>query len=1226
MVATRRGARTAPAEEAIPEEAILALRKKPIRKATATKATPATAKTSALRGTRSRTAAVLKAEEEVAADEGQTRETAAPTKRAGRAKKATPVGPQPPNNAAIEIDEAIQAPKGAASKAKQPVLSQRTRTIALPDPEVETAPRATRQTKSKADAPKALSPKKITQINTTRGRGTTASTEAKTKAQVRPRAQVTARTTRRRQVFDENEDVPSSQIVIGLDSDVEIVESVKSVLRTASPARPSPQKHAEPVEESEASMSSRPTTPSDSPAPVFRQPVDYTEDEIDGAVSEGDEDEDVVHHSASEDELCGPKTPMKRAVGGNSTHFYNSAQKSRNAATPLASVARTVIQGTIPPVAEAQSNPPAMSQHRSRVAANKAIGEHETTEHYDDTQVLDSDIDTIHHEPWITHDDPNETIIISDGEADSSLTMLSSTPQPPIPTHDFYVAPSAPSSVSQTLSTPMATYESDDSVVISPVRAQPQPEYDEEDLEDASLEDVSDVTVDHSASLEPETIPWENLRQDVTIPVNFDLHFAHVRSPAVQPSQDLHEGSLDMSDMRTTRLVTTSTYPTASPVRDQTVNLNDFVDFGALAEPTQRLELPLPAAVDYDPGEESEEEDEVDWFAQEAPIAQSQDVEESEAEYDLDEVTVVITRRVSSTPSTGERESLVDPSMEGVALGNEQPMDNNTVCHTSQADGEKFEGSADNMADATETNDASVPHYALPTVAFDARRKSLLAFGQHTPVKAGSRPDTSDGASIARVARPFEQPWWTHSRRQSTSSGVAATPMRLTAHKSTSTPSSALREDLSGTPSRIAQRSAQQTPRERFPRLAPQDDYERHAQTIAGPTRYQTPLQKATLRAATALRPKAIVNQAPSTTRIATPSATPRARYPRLAAKEVPQPALATPVQSASGTTSLTAQGPQSTSPNAAARPVADVGKPVATSRQRFPRLAARNNYSEHAATVSAVSRFRTPTQASPKRPSTTLRPQSIRIKTPLKPAGQVTPARAAMTPHPSAPLRGAMILVEIFTLDGASASAPFIALLHRLGARTTKNWSERVTHVVFKDGSPTTLQRVRLHNKDAETSGKGTKVHCVNSRWVSDCESDGSRCDETDEAYAVDVTEIPRGGSRRRKSMEPSALINIGGNVVEDRKSSLGGRSSGGRTSFGRSPLKALTFESPVKSAVEKENVAESRLDEEPATPAYLAAPDKLVQMTAPMKRVKKLELNAGQGRRLTSLWEARD
>nr|OQO03072.1 hypothetical protein B0A51_18563 [Rachicladosporium sp. CCFEE 5018] len=804
--------------------------------------------------------------------------------------------------------------------------------------------------------------------------------------------------------------------------------------------------------------------------------------------------------------------------------------------------------------------------------------------------------------------------------------MLSSTPQPPIPTHDFYVAPSAPSSVSQTLSTPMATYESDDSVVISPVRAQPQPEYDEEDLEDASLEDVSDVTVDHSASLEPETIPWENLRQDVTIPVNFDLHFAHARSPAVQPSQDLHEGSLDMSDMRTTRLVTTSTYFTASPVRDQTVNLNDFIDFGALAEPTQRLELPLPAAVDYDPGEESEEEDEVDWCAQEAPIAQSQDVEESEAEDDLDKVTVVITRGVSSTPSTGERESLVDPSMEGVALGNEQPMDNNTVCHTSQADGEKFEGSADNMADGTDANDASVPHYALPTVAFDARRKSLPAFGQHTPVKADSRPNTSDGASIARVARPFEQPWWTHSRRQSTSSGVAATPMRLTAHKSTSTPTLALREDLSGTPSRIAQRSAQQTPRERFPRLAPQDDYERHAQTIAGPTRYQTPLQKATPRAATALRPKAIVNQAPSTTRIATPSATPRARYPRLAAKEVPQPAPATPVQSASGTTSLTAQGPQSTSPNAAARPVADVGKPVATPRQRFPRLAARNSYSEHAATISAVSHFHTPTQASPKRPSTTLRPQSTPIKTPLKPAGQVTPARAAMTPHPSAPLRGAMILVEIFTLDGASASAPFIALLHRLGARTTKNWSERVTHVVFKDGSPTTLQRVRLHNKDAETSGKGTKVHCVNSRWVSDCESDGSRCDETDEAYAVDVTEIPRGGSRRRKSMEPSALINIGGNVVKDRKSSLGGRSSGGRTSFGRSPLKALTFESPVKSAVEKENVAESRLDEEPPTPAYLAAPDKLVQMTAPMKRVKKLELNAGQGRRLTSLWEARD
>ncbi|KAK6437260.1 hypothetical protein LTR95_006542 [Oleoguttula sp. CCFEE 5521] len=1226
MVATRRGARTAPVEEANPEETVLALRKKLIRKATATKATPAVAKTSTLRGTRSRTAVVVDAEEEAAKDERPAEEKIAPAKRAGRAKKATLVEPQPPNNAAIEVDEDDHALKTAATKAKRLIASQRIRTIAPSDPEVETAPRATRQTKSKADAPKPLSPKKITQVNATRSRGTTASTEAKTKAQVKPRAQVTARTTRRRKVSDENEDVPNSHTVIHPDSDVEIVEPAIPMLLTASPAKPSPQKRADPVEESEASMSSRPTTPSDSPAPGFRQPVDYTEDEVDGAVSEVDEEEDAIHHSASEDELCGPKTPMKRAIDGNNIQFYNSAQKARNAPTPLASLARAGIRETILPVAEVQSSLPAMSQHRSRDAVTKAIAEHDTAESCDNTQVLHSDMSISHYEPLYTHDDPNETIVISDGEADSSLTTLSATPQPPVPTHDFYVAASVPSSASQTLSTPIAAYESDDSVVILPVKAHSQLQYVGMDLKDASLEDDSEVTVDTSASLEPETIPWENLRQDVTIPVDFDLHFADVRSPAAQQPQGLHEGSLDMSDMRPTHPVAPSTYRTASPVRDQTVNLNDFIDFGALAEPTQRVELPLPAAVSYESDEESEEEQEVDWFAHEAPVAQSQDAEESEAEYDLDEVTVVITRRVAPTPKTAADDYLIYSSVEDVAHDVEQPVANNDVSDPAHAHDGEPQGSDDSMIDSAEASDVSVPHYALPTVAFDARRKSLPAFGQHTPMKAGFRPNTSDGASIARVARSFEQPWWTHSRRQSTSSGAVTTLVRVTTDKIISTPISGQLCDLPTTPSNVAKRVSQQTPRERFPRLAPQEDYERHAQTVAGPTRYQTPVQRTTPRAATSQRHRATAKPSDSAVRTKTSMGTPNVRYPRLAAKEVPGSTPATPVQDIPDIMEESVDAHQPSPSGAATTTVLHVATPAATPRQRFHRLAAKNSYSEHAVTVSAVARFRTPAQASPKRPFTVLRPQSTPIKTPLKPAAQATPARAAMTPHPSAPLRSTMILVEIFTLDGASASAPFIALLHRLGARTTKNWSERVTHVVFKDGSPTTLQRVRLHNKDVEATGKGAKVHCVNSRWVSDCESEGSKCDETDEAYAVDVTEIPRGGTRRRKSMEPSALINIGGNVVKDRKSSLGGRSSGGRMSFGRSPLKALTFASPVKGPAEKENIDESSMDEEPATPAYLAAPDKLVQKTMPAKRVKKLELNAGQGRRLTSLWQAKD
>jgi len=346
-----------------------------------------------------------------------------------------------------------------------------------------------------------------------------------------------------------------------------------------------------------------------------------------------------------------------------------------------------------------------------------------------------------------------------------------------------------------------------------------------------------------------------------------------------------------------------------------------------------------------------------------------------------------------------------------------------------------------------------------------------------------------------------------------------------------------------------------------------------------------------------------------------TPSApTPQARFPRLPPKEAYEIPVDTKIE------------PQPTTPQA-----------------RFPRLPPKQTYNEHASTVIAPSRFRSPAHASPRRPATSQKPVNLRkvalksaapgygshtpVKTPLK-APAETPGQVPMTPHPGAPLRGVVALVEVFTLDGASASAPFVSLLQRLGARTTKSWSERVTHVIFKDGSPTTLQRVRLNNKEVETTRKGFTIHCVNSRWVSDCDASGSRVDEDDDAYAVDVTEVPRGGNRRRKSMEPSALVNIGGNIVRDRKSI-------GRQSIGRSAMRPDLLDRQGEDDVEFTPVAkwnglqddEDFEDDESelSTPDYLAAPDKLVQMTAPSNRVRKLDLqkDAGKNRRMTSFWE---
>ncbi|KAI9702415.1 MAG: hypothetical protein M1836_000894 [Candelina mexicana] len=140
--------------------------------------------------------------------------------------------------------------------------------------------------------------------------------------------------------------------------------------------------------------------------------------------------------------------------------------------------------------------------------------------------------------------------------------------------------------------------------------------------------------------------------------------------------------------------------------------------------------------------------------------------------------------------------------------------------------------------------------------------------------------------------------------------------------------------------------------------------------------------------------------------------------------------------------------------------------------------------------------------------------------------------------------LKGAVVYVDVHTTEGADASGIFIELLNQMGARCVKQWawnpnttttnndgdSENtstpsakigITHVVFKDGGKRTLEKVRRSNG---------VVLCVGVGWVLDCERDNKWLDEAE--YAVDTSLIPRGGHRRRKSMEPRALSNINGSL----------------------------------------------------------------------------------------------
>lgn len=1336
------------------EDKGLALKKKPVRRATA-KTAPAPAPAAKGRATRSRKVEVEDEQDDELAGAQKTEEEVAETPkttmtRATRSRRGETAEPEP---------ETRPAKAASSTQAKRPARTRSTRAAeAAPEKSKAPAPQAkpalaarpTRQTRAKTPVPQTttspLSPKKITQVSRVRTRSTKSAQDEKPKLAPSSRAApVASRTTRKRTVSDENAEVP--ELMARRSPDCEVIEELSAAPKAPSPRKTSPAKENK-EQDDETPMSSRETIPSDSPAPTFEQPKNYTEDHLDAPSADNTEDEaEAEEQSASDDELCGPKTPMRRSHRTDQ-RFYTSPQRTARRSDPRvpeqtpprrigADGAMQPTPQTLAPRSQAAVPLSAVEPMTVSRAADRAFvfrplerekaesaeldgpddAEEEMPGDDDETEESDAAQNDVEDASGASEDevhlpdgdaasetsavDPNETIVVDEDETSNvgeSEVVDSPTVQPPVASYEE--DDSMVDVDSSMVEPPVASYDPEDSILEadSPTAEPPVPayEFDEDDSvmmheveeDDTQIasdheddDDAPDATMFGLQTPRHQTIPWQNLRDDNTIPVDFDLHFADVRSPTRIDAEVPFAGEDIVSEPQAgyTDADFEMDTQTGGYAAEPTMTLNDFIDVNALAEPTMQADAFAGA------------EDEVI------------DVEQAEAEpveaADQQDDTVIITRPEASLSSP-------------VTPRDSEPVQ--AVATPPQ-----------HVDDVLEVvDDELVPHYALPTVS--SRRKSLPALCNQTPVRSASRPTTSDGASIARIARPFDEPWWSRSRRSSMAEPAnSATPSRK--H---STPAS------KGTPKTVDQipssplaiKTPAFTPAKRLARTAHGSEANSQAQTVAAPVRFRTPAPSSVKHAATiqrlpsqqheleskrvatptsARRPSGhegpseqkstsvvpLRLRTPTSTRTArtpstsatplaetTPVATPKERFPRRSARQpaanhastVAAPArFHTPIQG-KPKRPATAQrlASQNGTPKAQSATVTPTRRPGAASQEtarrtpspvkpsaavtpqaRYPRLPPRQAYEQHASTVVGPSRFRSPAHASPKRPATSQKPVNLRkmalkssapggshtpIKTPLKPAA-MTPSQVPMTPHPGAPLRGVVALVEVFTLDGASASAPFISLLQRLGARTTKSWSERVTHVIFKDGSPTTLQRVRLNNKEVTATGKGFAIHCVNSRWVSDCDASGSRVDEDDDAYAVDLTDVPRGGGRRRKSMEPAALVNIGGNIVRDRKSSGGGRSSiGPRASLGRSAMK-------LGSSAEKEKDADDTVpftpgvgaklegleddfdfeedESELSTPDYLAAPDKLVQMTAPMNRVRKLELKGeeGKNRRLT-------
>ncbi|KAI9042612.1 uncharacterized protein KD926_005218 [Aspergillus affinis] len=231
--------------------------------------------------------------------------------------------------------------------------------------------------------------------------------------------------------------------------------------------------------------------------------------------------------------------------------------------------------------------------------------------------------------------------------------------------------------------------------------------------------------------------------------------------------------------------------------------------------------------------------------------------------------------------------------------------------------------------------------------------------------------------------------------------------------------------------------------------------------------------------------------------------------------------------------------------------------------------------------------------------------------------------------------LQGAVVFVDVHTTEGEDASGIFIELLQQMGARCVKTWSWNprasvspdedaqtkeirvgITHVVYKDGGVRTLEKVR--------HARGL-VKCVGVGWVLDCEREGKWLDEAH--YAVDSSIIPRGGAKRRKSMEPRALSNVNGTLVTSAATANSRKSGADWNTVEEFKRHTPTPppEEPSTPTNNRQNDADineryfqtpktpgygfniDNIGMSPATPYYLSQRNKLVQQTCPPKQLQQ-------------------
>ncbi|KAG1740879.1 uncharacterized protein EDB91DRAFT_1052831 [Suillus paluster] len=119
--------------------------------------------------------------------------------------------------------------------------------------------------------------------------------------------------------------------------------------------------------------------------------------------------------------------------------------------------------------------------------------------------------------------------------------------------------------------------------------------------------------------------------------------------------------------------------------------------------------------------------------------------------------------------------------------------------------------------------------------------------------------------------------------------------------------------------------------------------------------------------------------------------------------------------------------------------------------------------------------------------------------------------------------LKKCAIFVDVRTDDGDDAGSLFIDMLRGLGAKILGRVGQSCTHIVYKNGSASTLARYRLLN--------APKPLVVGIAWVVECVEQRSRVDEVKFKVDLELVNVA-GTNKRRRSMLPKHMSPLADSV----------------------------------------------------------------------------------------------